>query len=130
MPRRKRSVVFMMSLAALVIPAGLLFFVVLAKAQSRAPEMRPTDSKETVSRGKAVFQGHCAICHFAASPVKKIGPGLKGLSTRTKFADGTKNHSQNLTRLIQNGGKNMPPLRGDLSDAQIRDLLAYLRTLS
>jgi len=31
--------------------------------------------------------------------------------------------------LIVNGGKDMPPMREQLTDSQIRDLLAYLRTL-
>jgi cytochrome c len=91
--------------------------------------MRPTDSKESIARGESVYKSHCAICHFAASTEKKIGPGLKGLSKRVKFADGTRNDNQNLVKLIENGGKNMPQSRENISDAQLRDLLAYLRTL-
>jgi len=107
--------------------AGIVF--VSLYAQTRKTEMRPADTKEAVERGESVFKSHCAICHFAASTEKKIGPGLKELPKRPKFGDGTKNDNQSLTKLIQNGGKNMPPLHEDLTDAQIRDLLAYLRTL-
>jgi cytochrome c len=107
--------------------AGLVFASL--RAQTRKTELHPADTKDAIARGESVFKGHCAICHFAASSEKKIGPGLKGLPTRPKFADGTKNDNQSLTKLIEDGGKNMPPLREDLSDAQMRDLLAYLRTL-
>jgi cytochrome c len=108
---------------AIVICAGLL------AAQIRKPEMKPVDSKEAIARGQIVYKAHCEICHYAASTQKKVGPGLKGLPGRAKFADGTKNDAQTLTHLIEIGGKDMPPFRAELSDAQIRDLLAYLRTL-
>jgi len=114
---------------ALAICGAIVLGTIAIDGQVRKSEIKALDSKEAIARGDAVFKGHCAICHFAASAEKKIGPGLKGLPKLEKFADGTKNDSQNLTRLIQNGGKNMPPLRTELSDAQIRDLLAYLRTL-
>src|SRR5580658_1999082 len=96
-------------------------------AQNHKTDMRPIDNKDSIARGESVYKSHCAICHFAASTEVKIGPGLRGLPKRTKFADGTRNDNQGLVKLIQNGGKNMPPLREDLSDAQLRDLLAYLR---
>jgi len=106
-----------------MIAAGIL------AAQTRKTEMSPVDSKEAIARGQAVYKAHCSICHFAGNTEVKIGPGLKGLSKRAKFADGTRNDAPSLTRLIETGGKNMPPLRADLTDAQVRDLLAYLRTL-
>ncbi len=34
-----------------------------------------------------------------------------------------------VTRIIQIGGKDMPGFHGEISDAQMRELLAYLRTL-
>lgn len=111
--------------------AGIIVAIYSASltAQNHKPDMRPTDSKESIARGESVYKSHCAICHFAASTEAKIGPGLRGFSKRIKFADGTRNDNQNLVKLIQNGGKNMPPLRANISDAQLRDLLAYLRTL-
>ena len=113
------------------ILAGAFVAIGLAAltAQNHKLEMRPTDSKESIARGESVYKSRCAICHFAASTEKKIGPGLKGLSKRVKFADGTRNDNQNLVKLIENGGKNMPQSRENISDAQLRDLLAYLRTL-
>ncbi len=128
MPKSSASVV-KWTFAHLAISAATLCVVVLLRAQTHVPEMRPTDSRVAVSRGESVYKSHCAICHFAASTETKIGPGLRGLPKRAKFADGTRNDNQSLVKLIQNGGKNMPPLREDLSDAQLRDLLAYLRTL-
>jgi len=39
----------------------------------------------SAARGKEVFEKKCAMCHFADSDAKKIGPGLKGLSKRGTF---------------------------------------------
>ena len=123
---------------ASIAPAALLAgaaSLALAQAQSqpqsqtRAPQMRSLDSKETIHRGEAVFKTRCAICHYAGSTEKKIGPGLRGIGEREHFSNGQRVDSASLTRIIQNGGTDMPPLRAQISDAQLRDLLAYLRTL-
>ncbi len=112
-----------------IVAISAVFLSGVIAGQTPKPDMRGTDSKDAVSRGGAIYKGHCAICHYAASTEKKIGPGLKGLAKRTRFADGTKMDTPGLTRVILKGGKNMPPLRDELTDAQIRDLLAYMRTL-
>jgi mono/diheme cytochrome c family protein len=113
------------------VVAGILIAIGSAAltAQNHKPDMRPTDSKDSIGRGESLYKSHCAICHFAASTEKKIGPGLKGFSKRVKTADGTRNDNQSLVKLIDNGGKDMPPSRENMNDAQLRDLLAYLRTL-
>lgn len=99
------------------------------QAEPRVPEMHGSDTKAMVTHGEAIFKDHCAICHFAASSEKKIGPGLRGITRRGHFSDGTWANTPNLTRWVQSGGKNMPGFRKELSDVQIHDLLAYLRTL-
>jgi cytochrome c len=99
------------------------------QSQPRTPEMHPADTKAMVDHGAAIFKDRCAICHFANSAEKKIGPGLRGITKRAHFSDGAPANSASLTRWIESGGKNMPGFRAQLSDAQIHDLLAYLRTL-
>ena len=111
--------IFSLALGAAAWPHG----------QSHPTEMHAPDTKTMVSHGEAIFNEHCAICHFAASSEKKIGPGLRGITKRGRFSDGTWANTPNLTRWVQSGGKNMPGYRKELSDAQIQDLLAYLRTL-
>lgn len=91
--------------------------------------MRPRDTKEMVNRGENVFQNRCEICHFAASSEKKVGPGLHGLMHTGKRGAAPKWDTAAVSRVIENGGKDMPGFRGELSEAQMRDLLAYLRSL-
>jgi cytochrome c len=99
------------------------------QAQSRPPEMRAQDTKAMVDRGEDIFKGRCEICHFAASSEKKVGPGLRGLMKGGKRGTPQRWDTAAVTRVIQNGGKDMPGFRAEINEAQLRDLLAYLRTL-
>ncbi|HET9401543.1 MAG TPA: cytochrome c, partial [Candidatus Acidoferrales bacterium] len=71
----------------------------------------------------------CAACHFASSTAKKIGPGMKGIYRKGKFADGRAVSDANMISWIRNGGKNMPPLASNLNADEIRQVIAYLHTL-
>ena len=81
-------------------------------------------------RGKEVFEKKCAMCHFADKEEKKIGPGLKGLSKRGTFTiNGAKVTTEALTTWIENGGSMMPGMKESLEPAQIKDVVAYVKTL-
>jgi len=82
-----------------------------------------------VEKGEATYRRNCAICHFSASTQKKIGPGMKDLYKRGKFADGKKVDDTRLRAWIEKGGKQMPPFKDALNAEQIADLIAYLKTL-
>jgi cytochrome c len=84
----------------------------------------------SAARGKEVFEKKCAICHFADSNEKKIGPGLKGLSKRGTFTvNGNKVTTESLKTWIENGDSLMPGMKETLDAAQIRDVVAYVKTL-
>jgi mono/diheme cytochrome c family protein len=112
--------------------AAASFFPAPASAQSSTPNKvasnAPPSSAE-VQRGKKIFNLRCAVCHFPQSAAKKIGPGMKGLSKRGHFADGKPVDDASLRQWIETGGKNMPGFKDSLDGAQIRDLIAYLKTL-
>ncbi len=84
----------------------------------------------SATRGKEVFEKKCAMCHFADSDQKKIGPGLKGLSKRGTFSvNGNKVTTESLKTWIENGDSLMPGMKDSLDAAQIRDVVAYVKTL-
>ena len=84
----------------------------------------------SVTRGKAVFQQKCALCHYDTSDQKKIGPGLKGLNKRGTFSvNGNKITDDSLKTWIENGDQLMPPFKDQLEPAQLKDVIAYVRTL-
>jgi mono/diheme cytochrome c family protein len=84
----------------------------------------------SAARGKEVFEKKCSMCHFADSDAKKIGPGLKGLSKRGTFTvNGNKVTTEALTTWIENGDSLMPGMKDTLETAQIKDVVAYVKTL-
>ena len=87
-------------------------------------------AKGNATKGKEVFDQKCGICHFADSDAKKIGPGLKGLSKRGTFTvNSNKVTDDNLKTWIENGDSLMPPFKDVLDETQIRDVIAYVKTL-
>jgi len=100
---------------------------VFAQPQGKAPAASG-DAAET-TRGQALFNERCAICHYDQSTAQKLGPGLKGIYARGKFADGKKVDDSSMTAWIEKGGKDMPGLKDVLTPAEIRTLINYLKTL-
>jgi mono/diheme cytochrome c family protein len=87
-------------------------------------------SSAAAARGKDVFEKKCAICHYPDSDAKKIGPGLKGLAKRGTFSvNNNKVTDENLRTWIENGDSLMPPFKDVLEAAQIKDVIAYVKTL-
>jgi cytochrome c len=83
-----------------------------------------------VARGKSLFQQKCAVCHYDNSDQKKIGPGLKGISKRGTFTvNGNKITDDSLKTWIENGDQLMPPFKEVLEEAQVKDVIAYVKTL-
>jgi mono/diheme cytochrome c family protein len=89
-----------------------------------------TANTAAVNRGKSLFQEKCALCHYDTSQQKKIGPGLKGLSKRGTFSvNGNKITDESLKTWIENGDQLMPPFKDVLEPSQIKDVVAYVKTL-
>jgi len=109
--------------------AGALF----AQEQPEKTAPKKTSSHGAAGsavRGKEVFEKKCAMCHFADKDEKKIGPGLKGLSKRGTFTvNGNKVTTEALTTWIENGDSMMPGMKETLEPAQIKDVVAYVKTL-
>ena len=84
----------------------------------------------SAARGKEVFEKKCTMCHFADKEEKKIGPGLKGISKRGTFTvNGNKVTTEALTTWIENGDSLMPGMKDTLEPGQIKDVVAYVKTL-
>jgi mono/diheme cytochrome c family protein len=63
----------------------------------------------------------CAYCHGTAGVGGKKAPNLSGLRTDKLWPP------DKITNQIMNGGQKMPPFSDSLSDAEIAQLVAYLR---
>lgn len=118
---------------AIVLGAAALAVAGTMQAQqpdAKAPAKKSAPNAAAVARGKDIFDKKCALCHYADSDAKKIGPGLKGLSKRGTFTvNGNKITDENLKTWIENGDTLMPPFKEVLDAAQIKDVIAYVKTL-
>jgi mono/diheme cytochrome c family protein len=98
------------------------------------PDAKPPAKKSAggaaAARGKDVFDKKCGVCHYADSDAKKIGPGLKGISKRGTFTvNNNKVTDESLRTWIENGDNLMPPFKDVLEPPQIKDVVAYVKTL-
>ncbi len=118
-------------LACFCLTFGLLVFAQAPGKNSAGgkPASGPPPAPADVAQGKKLFDLKCAVCHYSASPAKKIGPGLKALAKRGTFADGKPVDDASLRAWIEKGGKNMPGFKDSLNAEQVRELIAYLKTL-
>jgi cytochrome c len=103
--------------------------VLLANAAAKTNNNTAANAA-AVKRGKDVFQQKCSVCHYDNSDQKKIGPGLKGISKRGTFSvNGNKITDDSLRAWIENGDQLMPPFKDVLEAGQIKDVVAYVKTL-
>lgn len=80
------------------------------------------------SHGYAVFQAHCAQCHYDRQTGPLHGPSLLGVMKKPYLPSGAPANDERVTATIRHGRNLMPP-QPDLDDQEVADLLAYLRTL-
>jgi mono/diheme cytochrome c family protein len=76
---------------------------------------------EPRSPGAAIFASSCATCH-GADGEGSIGPRLAG-TVAQKYPD-----ASDQIAVVTNGRGGMPSFEGDLSDAQIQQVVEYTRT--
>ena len=81
-----------------------------------------SSSKGDEQAGAVLFRDKgCAYCHGIGAVGTKKAPGLVNLRKDKAWPPAQINDQ------ILNGGKKMPPFRESLSDAEIAQLVAYLR---
>jgi len=78
--------------------------------------------------GPDTFTSKCAPCHGADGlAATQIGKALKAASFKTPAI--VKASDAELIGFVKSGKGKMPPWAGKLSDAQIKAVVAYIRTL-
>lgn len=106
---------------------GAATMACLTGCRSLPPSMPPSQWNAQEARGAAVFQQHCARCHYPTSTRGLHGPGLQALTRQKSMPSGAPPTDDRLTDVILHGHGMMPGTA--LSDSQLQDLLAYLHTL-
>jgi mono/diheme cytochrome c family protein len=79
--------------------------------------------------GRRIFERDCAACHSAYSSSGSKGPSLKGLYRKQFLPSGLPANDRFVEQTIVSGRGMMPPQGDALTEQQLDDLVAYLRTL-
>lgn len=81
------------------------------------------------ARGKTLFVRNCAGCHGpegGGDGYRLLGPDPANLASPST----SRKSDAELLKTIHDGRPNMPAWKGNLSESQSRDVLAYVRTLA
>nr|WP_294796362.1 cytochrome c [uncultured Mucilaginibacter sp.] len=118
--------------------AGVLLVIIFSvwagnsKAQAKKPAPTRSISAVTLSKGKAVYTNTCLPCHMAdGGGVPRMNPPLAAttyvLGDKAKLIDIVLNgFSEDVEIDGQRYSNTMPP-QAQLTDAQIADVLTYVR---
>ena len=83
----------------------------------------PSAIAADVFSGREVYEMHCEACHGADG--RSIEPGVPDFSN----GDAMFQPDSDLYSKIRSGTNTMPAYRGILTDAEVRNVIAYLRSL-
>jgi mono/diheme cytochrome c family protein len=120
--------VFALAFAVFFTSAGY-FFLVTGQTKEIEEAVSGTSMDADAARGQTLFGDQCSFCHYADRTDSKLGPGLKGVLKGEVLPVSRRAATpENVTQQLLNPYRSMPSFTS-LSDQEIDDLLAYLKTL-
>ncbi|MQY60548.1 c-type cytochrome [bacterium] len=124
-------IVFVLSFMVFSTSAGFFFLRTLA-TEHKSPEISApsqTLHQGNAEKGAALFKSKCLSCHYADKEENKHGPGLKNIlkKERLPFSKRPAN-VENIKKQLKTPFLAMPSFVS-LSQQEIADLIAYLKTL-
>ena len=87
-------------------------------AGAGANSAKANGSAGNPASGKPIFASNCQTCHGATGTGGNGGPNLKAIPSAKNL--------QVVIGQVTNGGGGMPPFKGSLTPAQIRDVASYV----
>ena len=110
---------------------GVLLAAMIACTSAGEEKYRMTDAElgltPLAAEGRRVYATRCIHCHESYTSKARAGPSLKGLYHKPVMPSGTPANDDRVGEVIVIGKRMMPPTQ--LTDEQIKALLAYLHTL-
>jgi mono/diheme cytochrome c family protein len=101
--------------------------IALAGCRPLPPSKPESQFTPEEARGAQVYRAKCAKCHRPNDTRPLNGPGLQAITKVKAMPSGAPPTDERLTYVILHGRNIMPATQ--LTDNQLSDLLAYLRTL-
>jgi streptogramin lyase/mono/diheme cytochrome c family protein len=83
------------------------------------------DGDSGAARGEVIYAYKCWMCH---NKYTKGGPYLADLYSRSSLVSGGPVNDETVAAKIKNGGPLMPAFHYNFSDADVADLIAYIRS--
>ena len=112
---------FLVSMHILLLSMAFLTAIVDAGTpQGGTRESLSQDSVGDSKRGEQLYRASCIVCH-GQEAMGHIGPRLAGNPIVT--------NEPAFRKILHEGRHVMPPLQDTLSEQQMADILAWLRTL-
>jgi mono/diheme cytochrome c family protein len=122
-------VVFSLAFVVTATSAGYYFLRAANPPSPIGQEMASPGTAPSTEQGKALYEAKCAFCHFADREENKMGPGLKRILNRETLPhSGRPAIEENIINQLTRPVLSMPAFN-DLSEPEIANLLAYLKTL-
>ena len=116
------------SLKPIGVVAGFAALLLLAGCgPSLGPSKAVSELTPKEAQGRAIYSQNCASCHYANQTGDLHGPSLFAMYRKKYLPSGAPANDARVTPVILRGRNMMPG--SQLSDEQLRDLLAYLHTL-
>jgi mono/diheme cytochrome c family protein len=115
-------------LPLLLVP-GALCALVLAGCRNTPPPTPLDQLNAQQMHGHAVYQAHCAQCHYDRRTGSLKGPSLLGLFKKQSLPSGAAATDERVTATILHGRNMMPAMGNQLDPGDVDDVLAYLHTL-
>lgn len=81
------------------------------------------------ARGRQIYDMHCLVCHEAYSSGGVRGPSMQKLYRKPYMPSGTPVNDERVAEVTVRGRSKMPGFGAVLTDQQVEDLLAYMKTL-
>ena len=99
----------------------------IAGCRSLPPSKPASEWNPEEAQGAQVYQEKCARCHYPTTTAGLHGPGLQAITKVKAMPSGAPPTDERLSDVILHGRSMMPGTQ--LTDEQLRVLLAYVRTL-
>jgi len=124
----RRQVESACSCLQFLLLAVLLFSIVGCNAERRKSDAELGLNPQQAA-GRRVYDHHCERCHEAYSSKDLQGPSLKHVYRKQYLPSGAPANDDRVSDVIKFGRAKMPGFGPVLTQQQIDDLIAYLRTL-
>jgi cytochrome c2 len=124
-------IVFVLSFVVFSTSAGFFFLRTLGARTESSDISEPAQPppQGSAEKGAALFKSKCLSCHFTDSEESKQGPGLKNILKKEKLPFSKRPSSiENIKKQLKTPFLTMPSFVS-LSEQEITDLIAYLKTL-